>query len=543
MHVSAAILLLLAGLVNIVAGFYLPLASCGGLDSFAAGGGGSGGGMGDPYGADPYGVPGGGDDFGMGPSGDGLGAPVGAATGSAPDPYDGNDPGAANALGFDSSEGVGASAPPPGAIAAEEKKTFGMPPAGMPPLNGYGQPNAEANPALVAGAQFGGRTAGTSEVGFDPVTGNWNTVFTPGPAPTIPQQAFLPQATVPIGFDAYGRAILGPQSVQAWPAMPPQTQTLESDSAKEAKKAAKKAARKEYRQKKEADREAKRKAEREERRKIEHRAHRREEEHDRAIRKQEERLQNAARAVAAEDAQERAAVEQAEEDARRRQSAQIMKERRAQAIHDARRQAMEREKAYRAEEAVLWEQQQRAEAQSRALAAAQNAAETGAPLFKERDSYLSQASTVPNGASRSNTPIFEHYDSDSRRSSGVPVPPMPQAYMPRQQRQSRHPDFLTDAVPLAPLPGQRSHLSSVFSIMSARPPRPAPPTNARTPVSLEQKTYFPDDEVEQLPASARRPESDAMSEKELLWTRMQEERERVLAQQALERGSATWRID
>ena len=514
--------------------------------------------MGDPFGGggmdgDEFGPPGG---VGMGPPGGG-----GPGEGGAPDPYDGKDPNeVGNALDYDGADGVGASAPPPGVIAAEEKRTFGAPPAGMPPLNGYGQVNAETNPALVAGMQYGvpaaGAAAGTSEVVFDPATGMWNTVFRPAPAPVVPQQALLPQAAVPIGFDAYGRAIMGQApAIPGWPGLaipqPAAAGVASATDPKDAKKTARKEARKEYNRQREEEREAERAAQRGQEKREKKRARRREEERERALRKQEKGRQNAARAVAAEEAQERMKVEQAEEDARRRQSAQVMKERRAQAINDARKQALDRERAYRAEEDARraaereeWEHHQRMEAQDRALAAAQNAATHGGPL-RDRDSYLSRASTMPSAGSRPVSSSFE--DDGRRRSASVPVPPIPEAYM--SQRQSRHPDFLTPAVPLAPLPGQRSHLSTVFSVLSgsiAQSCKPRqPPNSVRTPVtplSHEQRSHFPDDEVEQLPYSAvRRPESDAMSEKELLWTRMQEERERVLAQQALEHGGEAWR--
>ena len=176
---------------------------------------------------------------------------------------------------------------------------------------------------------------------------------------------------------------------------------------------------------------------------------------------------------------------------------------------------------------------ERRQLQAQALAAAQEAAHAGRPLQRGRDSSLSRASTVP----ISRSPSQEYYTGEDDGRAWPPAHHQHQRQHQYADQQQQPPLTPAVAVPLAPLPGQSSHLS-VSPAPSNLPPAPYRPAGLLhqpmlIPTRCQQPSHYTDDGLWVHP-SQRPPSPFApRSEDELLWLRMQEERERVLQRQAL----------
>lgn len=365
---------------------------------------------------------------------DGMGGPPGAGMGGdpdAPDPYDGKDPNDPTGMPYDGTEGIGASAPPPGAVtgdAALPGQTFGVPPNGMAPLNGYGQSNSENNPNLLqasnvaaglGGVPANGTAQGTNEVVFDPATGQWATISRPSTTQPAASDATtaaaaqpstnmqMPQIAMPaaavmqptIGYDMYGRPVMtqtpavlpsamatygamaAPQMLASqMPQMPQQAAIPPAEDPeqkrREAKRAARKEARKQYERMREEEEEAAIREEEEEAMREERRQLRKERERAKEARRRDKHQQDLARAEAEHDAQYRKVREAAAEEARKRQSKQALLEKRALALADARQQAMQRERQIREAEELqrAMAQQQHDVLKAQAMASAREAA-------------------------------------------------------------------------------------------------------------------------------------------------------------------------
>lgn len=619
-HITAAILMLLAGHLNIIGAFIPGVASLAGTDPYSG-----------DSGEYPGGPPGMGDDDMYGGPG---GMPPGGGDPDAPDPYDGKNPDDPLGEAYDGTEGVGASAPPPGAIAGDQSQapgqTFGVPPNGQPPLAGYGQTNAENNPNLIAASHGASSVApsghGTNEVVFDPATGQWATVFRPSaqaapatapqtlaPAmsqPMMPQMAMTAPSMMPttVGYDMFGRPIMAPavapppQIMPAWsaPAIPPTLlgqqmpqapppAVIEDPSAKkrEAKKAARKEARKQYERLRADEEEAARQAEEDEARREERKELKREREYAKQIRKQEQAAQEVAKREAEEDARFRKMREDAEDEAKRRKSNQLLVEKRAQAIADARRQAMDRERAVREAEqqAHVHAEQQRAQMHAQALAAAQEAARLHpGPLtssqhspfqpspshdtYRSRDydpndrasrmtygsEAYSRASSIPTVAmeTRPNSYLDPNLLTEAAGGRSLSRDPSMYALSSRSRTPStrqRLPDAYVPPVP--PMP--TTHRQADERSMASRYPasyRPASPSNetsfsARPPTARQlpavKHADAPPSPAASTTFSARAPTTftanqEARASRALLNSEMAAERKRVLQQQAFERN-------
>lgn len=474
----------------------------------------------------------------------------------APDPYDGQGPDG-NVLEYDGADGVGARAPPPGAIPSQQ--TFGAPPAGVAPLNGYAAGNAETNPQLVAQGVTGSSGDVKSEVVFDPSTGLWSTIqrivpksgttdekqSTAPAQPTLPIPAFtapsFPQ--MPIGYDAFGRPIMPPlpSMVPGWPnpmlaqpmiAQPAPAVTADASSTErpqDPKKVARKEARRQYERMRDAEERTElnreRQAHDEERERWERRERRKAKERERQLRRREKEEERQAREIAEEEAKERRIREAAEEDARRRRSKQLLIEKRQQAIDDARRQAMEREQRFREEQERAHAEQmrlQREEEQARrqalqaqALAAVQEAAEIGLPLDRaggiadqyqgDRDSYLTRAETEF---------VSEGYLQENVDHVAAPVPTVPSEF------QFQQPSHLPQESPEYGR-GPTPHLPQLSN--------PGTEVNQDSSVSYRAPPYEEDGvTVVQTPSA---PSSETASARERLHMEMEAERQRVLERQ------------
>ena len=175
--------------------------------------------------------------------------------------------------------------------------------------------------------------------------------------------------------------------------------------------------------------------------------------------------------------------------------------------------------------------QERRQLQAQALVAAQEAAHAGRPLQRERDSFLSRASTQ------------QYYTREEEARAWPPAEHLHQHQYSERQQQQQCPPTPAVAVPLAPLPGQSSHLSVSPASSNAAPRGPyhqAGHNEQPKPNWRMQPSQYEDD-AEFVVQNRQRPPSPVpfasgaalKSEDELLWLRMQEERERVLQRQAL----------
>lgn len=330
----------------------------------------------------------------------------------APDPYGGDNP----EQRYDGYSGVGAGASASDLIDREPAgRTFGRPPAGVPPPIGYAQEDAESNPVYLRMAN----AWGAGDVEFDPDTGTWVKITKskpkkeaayPGMMPGMPGMPAMP-------YGMYGGSMMQPYGgmmpgmypgampnmyggmMPPGPAMmapPPVVERSSKDTKEEMKREAKREMKRLLRKEYEAE---ERKAEKEARRR------RKEEKRDEEERRRrEEDQQRAAREAAEADAKERARMDQertlAQQAALKRQEheaklrAKQLAEEREQ---EARRIAKEREKQerskYQEHEQARHEHDQ---ARQRALNGVKEAARIGAHTqTATRDSWLSESSHAP----------------------------------------------------------------------------------------------------------------------------------------------------
>lgn len=497
----------------------------------------------------------------------------------APDPYDGRDPGGLGA-GMDDGEGVGASAPPPGLLEkGDDVKTFGGIPAGVPPPVGYAPGNAETNPAMLYPGSTGGASGG--DITFDPSTGMWTTVPGSSPAANIQQPGAAMIAPsmpmMPMGYDMFGRPIMAPNPMAApavmpgmynpgWPGVVPPQPALMGDngsthSKNSSKKAAKREARKEYRKLRQEEEE-------EEERERRKEAKRRQKEYEKQVRREEKRQQNAARAVAMQDAQHRTVQELAVEDARQRKHQNVLDERRQEAMAEAKRQAYERDREYQREEEAARRQQeairerereelmlareraeqdaidmerldQRKGNQNQALAAAQQAAGMGAPLPApvNQISYPSQSGCVPPNL-RNLDRGMQLIKTDPRSQRVVPQPlafPGQRTLAPSTVQARNRTPSPVQARNRTPSPTAPGYSPYAYQRSKTGTHLQPPPAQHYRPEVYGNDEYDDDDAMTEI----RSVRSETSSQRRLVQRRIEEERERVLQTQERERAMET----
>lgn len=331
LHLLAAAILILAGIMNIIGSFIDPILYANAPPPV------SGGAQGDPFGSgDMYGGPPGEmgmDDMGMGgpPMG---GGPPPPAPAQPPDPY---------------GEGVGAGSAPPGVI-------------DKPPNDDDSDDE-------------------DGQMRYDPRTGQWTSK-----SKTLPTGPFMPgMMGMPMGYNMYGQPVMNPYG-GFMPGMIPGSGD-EKRSSRELKKAIKRRARKELeklkrKEEEKSDNESSSededdhssiRAARYQYKEATRRA-REEEERQRAferqIREEEKRQQMIARGIAIQDARQRAAREVAEEDARMQNYQEMIDNQREMAMTDAQKQVFQDELDQMKEQQQLLLARKTAEMDAAARAAA-----------------------------------------------------------------------------------------------------------------------------------------------------------------------------
>lgn len=452
----------------------------------------------DPFGGDDMygGAPPGMDDMGGPPMG-GPGPP-GA---SAPDPY--ADPYGEAAGG--KGEGVGAGSAPPGAIDRPGKD----------------DDDDDEDGKMV----------------YDPRTGLWSTRGKGVPANPL-MGGMIPG--MPMGYGMYGQPMMNPYGGY----MPGAGLGQQEDprSSKDIKKVIKKQARKELermkrREEEESESESSEDDDRESRRSARRswkeaaRRAREDEERQRAferqVREEEKRQQMIARGIAMQDARQRAAQEVAEEDARMRNYEEMIENQREMAMTDAQRER------FQSELDEMREQQQ--------LLMARRRAEMDAAERERQDAVLYRQ-PQPQGnyyqPQQSGNTAAQYYHGPRRPSRSSQTPSLP-PYQPAAYGAGM-PGGQNGQMPLK-YPGQPSAPPSYAGSRYRQQANHAYPPQAyrqKQYAGGQQQGYHPDDQEEfdddDDITEIQSVRSETSSQRRLVRQRIDEERERVLATQALE---------